>query len=35
MDKGVVMAEGTPENLRAEYTASNLEDVFMKVTHYE
>lgn len=35
MDKGIVMAEGTPENLRREYTASNLEDVFMKVTNYE
>jgi ABC-2 type transport system ATP-binding protein len=35
MDKGVIMAEGTPEELHREFTASNLEEVFMKVTTIE
>jgi ABC-2 type transport system ATP-binding protein len=35
IDKGIVMAEGHPEELRKEYDAVNLEDVFMKVTGYE
>jgi len=35
IDKGIVMAEGHPEELQTEYDAVNLEDVFMKVTGYE
>lgn len=35
IDKGVVRAEGTPEELRSRYSAINLEDVFMKVTQNE
>lgn len=35
IDEGFVMAEGTPSELKGEYNAVNLEDVFMKVTGHE
>jgi len=35
MDLGVVVAEGTPDELRDRYGAKNLEEVFMEVTNHE
>ena len=35
MDRGVVVAEGTPDELRGRYGAKNLEEVFMGVTNHE
>ncbi len=35
MDHGVVVAEGTPDELKYKYSAKNLEDVFMEVTQSE
>jgi len=32
--KGKIMAEGKPEELKSEYKAGNLEEVFVKVTGY-
>ena len=32
--KGKIVAEGRPEELKAEYKAENLEEVFVKVTSY-
>jgi ABC-2 type transport system ATP-binding protein len=35
IDKGRVVAEGSPENLKKEYGSENLEQVFMEVTRDE
>jgi ABC-2 type transport system ATP-binding protein len=35
ISEGVVMAEGSPDELRDSYGAKNLEEVFMEVTHSE
>ncbi len=35
INQGVVVAEGTPDDLKSEYGKPNLEEVFMEVTKYE
>lgn len=35
IDKGVVVEEGSPEKLRTDYGAANLEQVFMEVADHE
>lgn len=35
INQGIVVAEGSPEELKAEYNKPNLEEVFMEVTHNE
>ncbi len=35
MDLGVVVAEGSPDELRNRYGAKNLEEVFMEVTNHD
>ena len=35
INQGVVVAQGSPDELKQEYGKSNLEEVFMEVTQYE
>ncbi len=35
VNQGLVVAEGTPDGLKAEYSKNNLEEVFMEVTQNE
>ncbi len=35
VNQGLVVAEGTPDGLMAEYSKNNLEEVFMEVTQNE
>ncbi|RLI03111.1 multidrug ABC transporter ATP-binding protein [Candidatus Bathyarchaeota archaeon] len=35
INQGIVVAQGSPEELKAEYNKPNLEEVFMEVTHNE
>ena len=35
INQGVVVAQGSPDDLKQEYGKSNLEEVFMEVTRYE
>lgn len=35
INQGIVVTQGTPEELKQEYNKQNLEEVFMEVTHVE
>jgi len=35
INQGIVVAQGSPDELKQEYSKSNLEEVFMEVTQYE
>jgi len=35
INQGIVVAQGSPDELKQEYSKSNLEEVFMEVTEYE
>ncbi|MCB2172627.1 ABC transporter ATP-binding protein [archaeon] len=35
INQGIVVAQGSPDELKAEYNKPNLEEVFMEVTHNE